>query len=82
MHDDSVTVTPAIGMTKPPVAFLLCVSVLLDTNTEVVDLWTENLKRELKQMCAKRPGAEGVYLTVIQLYHIMTEQLTTTWKRG
>ena len=50
MHD---IVTPAIGMTKPTVAFLLCVSVLLDTDTEVVDLWTENLKRELKQMCAK-----------------------------
>ena len=67
---DSVTVTPAIGMTKPTVAFLLCVSVLLDTDTEVVDLLTENLKKVLKQMCAKRPGAEGGYLTVIQLYHM------------
>ena len=45
--------TTAIGMTKPTVAFLLYVSVLLDTDTEVVDLWTENL------MCAKRYGAEG-----------------------
>ena len=70
MSDDSVTVTPAIGMTKPTVAFLLCVRVLLDTDTEVVDLLTENLKKALKQMCAKRPGAEGGYLTVIQLYHM------------
>ena len=57
-------------MTKPPVAFLFCVSVLLDTDTEVVDLWTENL------MCAKSYGAEGRYLTVKESYH-MTEQLTT-----
>ena len=33
-------------MTKPTVAFLLCVSVLLDMDTEVIDLWTENLKRD------------------------------------
>ena len=51
-------------MTKPTVAFLLCVSVLLDMDTEVIDLWTENF--EERQMCAKRPGAEDGYLTVIQ----------------
>ena len=54
MHDDSVTVIPAIGMTKPAVAFLLCVSVLLDTDTEVVDLWTENL------MCAGLEQRVGI----------------------